>query len=115
MQIYNACLSNGTFSCVFKNTVVVLIHKGNNPSEVRPISLTNHLAKILKKCVNKKLIQFQSRNPIISSNQFGFRQNVSTENAIHETTNRIMQAIDHKKKCMAIFQDLTKTIQNLSH
>lgn len=30
VYICNACLSNCTFPRVFKNTVVVLIHKGNN-------------------------------------------------------------------------------------
>lgn len=45
------------FPQVFKSTVVVPVHKGKNPNDVsnyRTISLTTHLAKVLRKCANKK-------------------------------------------------------------
>jgi retron-type reverse transcriptase len=52
---------------------------------------------------------------ILYERQFGFRPRSGTENAALEITNKIMQTIDKGKFASAVFMDLKKAFDVVSH
>ena len=63
----------------------------------------------------KRLVGFLDKHNILYEQQYGFRQNYSTELALIELSDRIAQAIDKKKFMIGIFVDLSKTFDTLNH
>ena len=63
----------------------------------------------------KRLMKFIEKNKILSQNQYGFRENRSTELAISELTNKITKAIDQGEYTIGIFLDLSKAFDTISH
>jgi hypothetical protein len=47
-------------------------------------------------------------NNILAKEQYGFRNNISTEKAIYQLTNNILKALNNKCLVGGIFCDLTK-------
>lgn len=51
---------------------------------------------------------------MLASNQFGFRANKSTLDAVLEVTSYITSCLDSGKKCLGIFLDLQKAFDTVS-
>lgn len=81
----------------------------------RPISVLNNLGKILEMSIRERLEEHIEHNKIISKNQFGFRKNLSTEDAIFEVTKTLYNSIEKNKKQIAIFIDLAKAFDTVCH
>lgn len=115
--IFNQCLQMGTFPTALKISNVHPIHKSgdrNRVSNYRPISILPSLSKILEKIINNRLVLFLENNNLLSPNQFGFRRNKSTEDAVMNLTNSIATNLDKSKKCVSIFLDLAKAFDTVS-
>ena len=82
-------------------------------SNYRPISLLPNLPKILEKLMFNRLTDFVNRHEILYEQQYGFRQNFSTDLALIELSDKIAEAIDNKKHMMGIFIDLSKAFDTL--
>ena len=54
----------------------------------------------------KRLTRFIEANKILSKHQYGFRQNRSTEHAVIDFVDKIVQAIEQGKFSVGIFLDL---------
>lgn len=83
--LINKIIDEGYISADFKKSVVSLIFKKGdikNVSNYRPISLITTYAKIFEKVLNFTLVKFLNKCNIISDNQYGFRQGLSTNDAI---------------------------------
>ena len=52
---------------------------------------------------------------MLSNNQFGFRENVSTQYALLAPTTKIYSALDESKPCLCTFLDLSKAFDTVSH
>ena len=63
----------------------------------------------------KRLIKFLEKNNILNENQFGFRSNRSTTQAILLIADKIQRAIEDKKIPCGIFLDLSKTFDTVDH
>lgn len=116
-SIFNMCLSAGRFPNMLKQSIVVPIYKSGEKkliSNYRPISLLPTIAKILEKIINIRLINYLEKNSILSKNQFGFRKNKSTVDAIDELVTKVASDLDRKKKCVGIFVDLAKAFDTVS-
>ena len=85
-DIYNACLSLGYFPEVFKQAIVVMIHKKGkskeNPLNYRPISLLEPIGKVYETIINKRLKWYLEDNGLLNDLQFGFRPGRSTHTSI---------------------------------
>ena len=84
-------------------------------SNYRPISLFPNFSKILEKLMYKRLVGFLDKHNILYEQQYGFRQNYSTELTLIELSDRIAQAIDKKDFMIGIFVDLSKAFDRLNH
>ena len=118
LYIFNLIFQTGIVPSSFKLSVVVPIHKGGSKSDIgnyRPISLISCFAKIFEKCLKDRLMDFVYKNRILSNNQYGFLKNSSTADALYNVTNEITHNLNNNKKCIAVFIDLAKAFDTVSH
>lgn len=113
----NLCINSGIFPDAFKKSIVRPIFKSGTRDRVtnyRPISILSSLSKILERIMNKRLTNYLESNSLLSSQQFGFRAGKSTDAAVHELTDHLVQNIDSGKKCIGVFLDLAKAFDTVS-
>src|SRR5699024_11064539 len=94
------------------------IHKKGAKNDVenyRPISILNCFAKLIKKLVSKRLIQYFDRYSIFNNHQHGFRGGRSTSSAIIEFLNNLYKAMDEGHECVGLFLDLSKAFDLVDH
>jgi hypothetical protein len=78
-------VSTGIFPERLKYSIIKpLCKKGDKtvPSNYRPISMQTSFSKGLEKALYNRLIEYLNNNNILNSQQFGFRKNLATEDAI---------------------------------
>jgi hypothetical protein len=73
------------------------------------------LSKIFEKLILHRLIQHFNDHHILANEQFGFRQNYSTDKAIFHLLNQILNALNTKKMVGGIFCDLEKAFDCVDH
>ena len=98
--ICNMSLTSGIFPNNMKIAKVIPLYKANGKNEFtnyRPVSLLPQFSKIIEKLFGIRLDSFIDRYNLLSSNQYGFRRNMSTSLAIMELTEEITTALDDKK------------------
>lgn len=92
-----------------------LYKKGSRTSadNYRPISLLSNFAKILEKIVKSQLLEYLEENNLLSSSQYGFRQNMSTQDALADVGTEISNGLHNNDKIIGIFIDLTKAFDSI--
>ena len=65
--------------------------------------------------ISQRFYKFLSKNDILYEQEYGFRENYSTELALVDLTDRIAHAIDNKKVTVGVFIDLSKAFDTLNH
>ena len=116
--ICNMSLTSGIFPNNMKIAKVIPLYKANGKNEFtnyRPVSLLPQLSKILEKLFGIRLDSFINRYNLLSSNQYGFRTNMSTSLALMELTEEITTALDDKKVTAGVFIDLKKAFDTINH
>ena len=116
--IINLSLETGVVPTEWKMAKVIPIFKSGSMAEIdnyRPISILPTLSKILEKMVHKQLMKHFEFNGFLSEHQFGFRPNRSTELAVTLFTDLIRKEADGGKATGAIFIDLSKAFDTISH
>lgn len=117
-HIFNLCISQNLILDNFKVTIITPIHKKGPTtsfSNFRPISVISNIAKIFKKIIKKKLLDFLESNNLFFKYQFGFRPSKDTDQAIDNVTKTIYTALEEGKKWATIYLDLTKAFDTVDH
>ena len=117
-HLINLSLTSGTVPNDWKIAKVTPIHKSGSIDDYnnsRPISVLPVLSKILERAVHTQFIQYIESNNILSKYQFGYRKKRSTELATILLADNIRKEIDSRKLVGAIFVDLSKAFDALSH
>jgi hypothetical protein len=113
----NFSLSYGTFPDRCKYALVIPVYKrgdiANRPN-YRPISLLLSLSKVLEIMMFNRSNHLHS-NRIIASEQFGFRNGITTENAIFSLINTMLTSLNNKQLIAGLFCDLSKAFDSVSH
>lgn len=115
-HMFNLCFDLAIFPTSFKKAAIHPILKGGDGCLVnnyRPIAVLSTLSKILERLMNKRLIHYLEHYNILSTQQFGFRKNKSTNDAIHKLIDNIVKNLDNNKKVLTIFLDLTKAFDTV--
>ena len=81
----------------------------------RPISILPTLSKIQEKIVYKQLMAHLECHNLLFDYQFGFRLNCSTELVVTYFTDFIRKEANSGKTTGAVFIDLTKAFDTISH
>ena len=117
-QIFNQSLEIGYVPRIWKTKRVSPLHKGDSktdPTNYRPISILPIPMKILEKLVHEQAVGFIKDNSIISDFQSGFRKLYSTNTAVLEVSDHILENLDDKKYVGAVLVDLKKAFDTVDH
>ena len=79
------------------------------------MSLLPQFLKILEKLFNNRLDTFLNKHEILSNNQYGFRENMSTSMALMELIEDITQSLDSHRHTIGVFIDLKKAFDTIDH
>ena len=94
------------------------IHKKEDTvtvSNYRPISLLSVFSKIFEKAMYYRIYSFLCKYKQISTNQFGFRSNHSTEHAFINLMETIKKYLDNDETVCGVFIDLQKAFDTVNH
>jgi hypothetical protein len=115
-HIINRSLVTGIFPDRLKFAEIKPIYKKGDKniiSNYRPISLLTSLSKIFE-VIYSRLYKHFDHN-IVVKEQFGFRTNPSTNNAIYRLFGRILTALNEGSNVGGIFCDLAKAFDCVNH
>ena len=114
--ICNLSLSTGVFPSQLSIAKIICIFKSGDPrliSNYRPISVLCVFSKIIEKLVHCRLSMFFNDNDLLSSAQFGFREGLSTVDAVHTLINALYDSFDRGKVALGVFIDLQKAFDSI--
>ena len=118
VHMINLSFITGVFPRWLKSAQIKPIYKAGSKDDInnyRPISLLSIISKIYEKLVKIRLTTHLENNNLLSPNQYGFRQGRGTNEAINTVNEYIAKNIDSGRKAMAIFLDLSKAFDTVSH
>ena len=115
--LINESLDVGIFPSCLKTANVIPIHKKGDPTNLnnyRPISLLPVISKVFEKILNAQLTAVID-NGFIDENQFGFRINHSTEDAVIKFVDQIERDLAMGNHVVSIYIDVSKAFDSCDH
>ena len=101
-----------------KMSRVTPIYKGENSSDVsnyRPLSVLPCFSKILERIMYNRLYKSLIENNILCSKQFGFQNGHSTDHAVVQLVEQIIESFENNKYTLGVFIDLSKAFDIVDH
>ena len=117
-QLVNLSFSIGKFPAMLKVVKVIPVFKKDSQLECcnyRPISLLSNIDKIIEELMYSRVIKFLDNCNSIYPQQFGFRKNHSTNDALINITENIQSSLDKGHSACGIFVDLQKAFDTVDH
>ena len=117
-RLFNISVTKGIFPDCLKHARVIPLFKSGSKKSVlnyRPISLLTILSKIFEKLMHRRMTGFIDQFKILNSNQFGFRKNNSTSDAIVEYLNHAYNSLDAKHCLITVYLDFKKAFDTVNH
>ena len=115
----NHSISNCIFPSQLKISKIVPLFKNKGKiwhfENWRPVALLPALFKIYEKELFNQICEYLLLNNLFCENQFGFRKNRSTDDAIMMFHDRCKQLLDQRQTPFAIFLDLSKAFDTIDH
>lgn len=115
LSAFNSCLAHSTFPPRWKESRLVLLHKGpgkpvSEPSSYRPLCMLDSSGKLLERLILTRLDEHLDSTGLRSPNQYGFRRGWSTEDAIERLLKTAygaaLGAVQHRDLCVAVSLDV---------
>lgn len=117
LNLYNTCLRSGSFPRRWKRARVVLLRKGNKPegvpSSYRPLCLLNDTGKILEFLLACRLEVHLKTRGDHTPNQYGFRNERSTDDAIRELDQTILREKNRGNYCLTVGIDIKNAFNSV--
>ena len=117
-HLFNKSLNTGVFPDCLKLAKIIPIFKAGDTKlmkNYRPISMLPFLSKLFERLMYSRLVTFLEKYNILSNEQFGFRKNSSTSDAVVEFLDNAYRAMDDKNYLIAVFLDFSKTFDTVNH
>ena len=115
--IFNASIREGFVPGRWKEANVVPVPKAHPPrsieSDLRPISLTSTLGKLLESIVGTWMLEMIDDK--LDNRQYGARKGRSTTHALVDMLHHWHSAIDHRESARAVFIDYAKAFDHVDH
>ena len=116
-NIFNACFKLKYFPKKWKTAIILVFQKPakdpTQPTSYRPISLLNTLSKTLEAMFLLHLNAFLKNNNIIRKEQFGFRENHSTQHQILRITEHVTKRFNWNQNTGAALLDVEKAFDSV--
>jgi hypothetical protein len=115
---YNISLKQGKFPDRLKYSTVVPVFKSGDRSQIvnyRPISLLTGFSKVFENLLYSRIMQHVQCHNILVSNQYGFRNGLSTDNAIFKLTESVFKAWNQNNCIAGVFCDLCRAFYCVAH
>jgi hypothetical protein len=103
----------GVFPGRLKHTVVKPLCKNGDRCEManyRPVSLLTSFSKIFGMVMQIRILKHLTKYNTVSTEQYGFKIGLNTENAIYKPTNEILKVMNNKLLVGSIFFDLKENL-----
>jgi hypothetical protein len=116
--IINQCLEKGVFPDPLKFAKVVPIFKKGQDSlftNYRPVSILPSISKIFEKIMHKQMYSYFDDNRLFYQSQYGFRAKHSTELAVSELLDKVINDLDKGETPISIFLDMSKAFDTINH
>lgn len=116
--IINKSLETGKFPNSMKIARIIPIPKPGDPSDInnyRPISILPIFSKIFEKVVHSQVYTYFERSNIIYHGQYGFREKMSTVQAIVNFTQYLYNSLDSGNVVFSVFLDFKKAFDSVDH
>jgi hypothetical protein len=111
-------LFKGIFPDGLKFLFIKPLYKMDNKqdtSNYRPKSLLTSFSKIFEKVMLNRLLAHLTKYSILAVEQYRFRTKLTTENAMCNLTNEILNAMNNKLIVGGIYCDLEKAFDSVNH
>ena len=116
--IVNLWFSEGIFPDPLKRAKAIPIYKKEDPlncNNYRTISLLSKISKVFEKLMYRRLYCFLEQHDCLYTQQFGFCNSHSTNQALINITEKIRKALDNSNFSCGIFLDLQKAFDTVNH
>ena len=117
-KIFNKSVLESVVPSQLKIAKVIPIFKTDDKTKLinyRPISNLPTLSKVMERLMYNRMMKFINKYNILTTCQYGFRPNHSTNFAIIDLINAITQHLNNKSKAAALFIDISKAFDSLNH
>lgn len=117
-NIINDIFTSAKFPKSLKNGIVKPIPKvkaSKDPADFRPITILPVLSKVIEIAFHDRLLDFLTTHNVLTSKQYGYGKGSGTEAAVIDHVHEIRRAVDKKKVCGAIYIDISKAYNTISH
>ena len=117
-ELINKSFATGCFPNICKTAKVIPIFKTESRllcNNYRPISLLSNISKIIEKIMYQRLNNFLEETNCFYNLQFGFRLNLSTNNALLSIIENIQTDLDNGDFAAGVFIDLKKAFDTVDH
>ena len=117
-KLFNYSINTGVYPSLFKTAKIIPNFKKGDTNLVnnyRPIALLPTMSKIWEKLMNIQLQEKLDEFDIIIDDQYGFRKNHSTVNAVQKLVLEVNKLKRAKKAVCAVFIDVSKAFDSCNH
>ena len=117
LAIYNACLKRRYFPKIWKRAIIRVIPKPGranytDPKSYRPIGLLPIFGKVLEKMITNRLTWQMGKDKTLSSRQYGFVPQRSTEDALYDAVQLIRDIVSRKNIAAVVSLDIEGAFDN---
>lgn len=116
--LINISFENGHFPDQLKSAIVIPVHKNKDTTDMnnyRPIALLSVFSKIFEKAFQIRLTCFFHKFNLLTTRQYGFCKNRSTQDAVLSFYEQILNNFNNNLKSVGIFFDLSKAFDCINH
>ena len=116
--LFNISLKEGIFPQLLKVSKVIPIYKAESKllaSNYRPISLLPIIGKLFEKIIFSRLTSFIKKYNLLYSRQYGFQNGKSTEHAVIDIQENILNSLENKKIPCCLLLDFAKAFDTVNH
>ena len=89
----------GVFPDGLKYAIIKPLHKNDDRcdlSKYRPVSILTSFSKIFETLMQRRILKHLTKYNILSTEQYGFRLGLGTDNATYKLTTEILNAMNNK-------------------